>query len=630
MLYQIMDGTVSAGGRVILSHIDFEVKGREKIGLVGENGAGKTTLLKVLAGEWELDPDDKRQGPGISSSRSVTVGLLRQEAVSLEERGRTVEEYLLKGCAQKDLFSGERFAYETEFDKLFTGFGFGKSEKTRPIAAFSGGEQTKIALIRLLLAKPDILLLDEPTNHLDMPAVEWLEGYLKDYGKAAVFVSHDRFFLDQTADVICELSGGKIWRYPGNYTHYREEKRKRLALQEKAYARQQQELKRLDDLVERFKHKPNKAAFARSRRSIANRISLVEKPGGKEARLFTGEITPAVLGAKWVVEAKELKVGYDKPLFQLSLRVRRGLKIGIIGDNGTGKTAFLQTVAGHLDPLGGKCILGNRTVMGYFGQHSAEISSDLSVAEHFHRLYPSMTEKEARSVLGAYLFGGKRAGVKVDRLSGGEKARLVLAEILQGRPNLLLLDEPTNHMDIQAKEVLESAFRAYRGTILFVSHDRYFIRQVADALLIIEEDGVMYYPFGYEHYLSRSRMGKGESLSAQVRAEDQALISGLRAVPKAERHNLREPGTEEAYLDWKLGLAEKQLLKAEQAVEELWEGERGREERQRERAYLAWLEGGSVNFCSDEPGEKEGLLAAWEEWTKCCLEWYDIWAGDLR
>ncbi len=177
---------------------------------------------------------------------------------------------------------------------------------------------------------------------------------------------------------------------------------------------------------------------------------------------------------------------------------------------------------------------------------------------------------------------------------------------------------------------MESAFRAYRGTILFVSHDRYFIRQVADALLIIEEDGVMYYPFGYEHYLSRSRMGKGESLSAQVRAEDQALISGLRAVPKAERHNLREPGTEEAYLDWKLGLAEKQLLKAEQAVEELWEGERGREERQRERAYLAWLEGDSVNFCSDEPGEQEGLLAAWEEWTKCCLEWYDIWAGDLR
>ena len=270
-----------------------------------------------------------------------------------------------------------------------------------------------------------------------------------------------------------------------------EEKRKRLALQEKAYARQQQELKRLDDLVERFKHKPNKAAFARSRRSIANRISLVEKPGGKEARLFTGEITPAVLGAKWVVEAKELKVGYDKPLFQLSLRVRRGLKIGIIGDNGTGKTAFLQTVAGHLDPLGGKCILGNRTVMGYFGQHSAEISSDLSVAEHFHRLYPSMTEKEARSVLGAYLFGGKRAGVKVDRLSGGEKRRLYLLRILMEAPNILLLDEPTNDLDIRTLTILEDYLDGFSGIVIAVSHDRYFLDRMVRRIFAFEGDGAV-------------------------------------------------------------------------------------------------------------------------------------------
>ena len=262
MLYQIMDGSVSVGGTQILSHIDFEIKGKEKIAVVGRNGAGKTTLLRLISGELELDRDDRRQSEGIFRSRRLSVGMLHQQVFA--DPNRTVEEELMQDCPAKDTFDRERFEYEREYDILFTGFGFGKADKKRPLASFSGGEQTKIGLIRLLLQKPDILLLDEPTNHLDIASVEWLEQYLRTYEHAVVMVSHDRFFLDQVADVIYEVSGKKLIRYPGNYTQYRQEKQKRIAQQKKAYERQQEELERLNEVIERFKHKPTKASFARA------------------------------------------------------------------------------------------------------------------------------------------------------------------------------------------------------------------------------------------------------------------------------------------------------------------------------------------------------------------------------
>ena len=248
MLYQISDGTVSAGGEVILSHIDFEVRGAEKIAVVGKNGAGKTTLLRLIAGEIDLDRDDRRQGPGIVRARQATIGMLRQQAFSGDDR--TVEEEILSGCPEQDPFSRERFEYQREYEALFTGFGFRKEDRVKRLSRFSGGERTKIALIRLLLDKPDILLLDEPTNHLDLETVRWLEQYMRRYPGAVVMVSHDRFFLDRTADVIYELEDRKLTRYAGNYTAYREEKRKRRRLQAKAYERQQEGFKRLEELVE--------------------------------------------------------------------------------------------------------------------------------------------------------------------------------------------------------------------------------------------------------------------------------------------------------------------------------------------------------------------------------------------
>lgn len=595
MLYQILNGTVSVGGNTILDHIDFEIREKEKIAIVGANGTGKTTLLRLISGELELDRDDKRNTPGVKTSRNVTVGMLRQSNTA--DASKTIEEILLEGCPERDSFSKERFAYEMEYDRLFTGFGFEKSDKKKLFREFSGGEQTKIGLIRLLLEKPDILLLDEPTNHLDIETVEWLEDYMKIYPNAVVFVSHDRFFLDQVVTAVYELDRRKLRRYAGNYTQYRQQKAKDIKQQTKAYERQQAELKRLNELIEKFKHKPSKASFARSRKSIIERMELIEKPEAEAGSFFTGAIEPEILGPKWVYEAEHLKIGYNgRVIKELSLKLRRGQKIGIIGANGTGKTTFLKTVAGELPAVDGKGNLGNNVLLAYYDQQTASIQSEDTVLKHFHDLYPAMTEKEVRNTLGMYLFSGQDAAKKVSNLSGGEKARLMLAELITSRPNLMVLDEPTNHMDIKAKETLESAFKAYTGTMLFVSHDRYFISQLADAILVFEADRVMYYPFGYEHYLNHCRRDDGEDISALMEAENQALVAGLRAVPKPERHRLKEINTEEAYIDWRLRLAAEPVEAAREEVD---------------RQLLIW--------------DEEKLEEAVDNWTYECLKWYDVY-----
>lgn len=600
MLYQIKDGTVSAGGQTILSHIDFYIKEKEKIAVVGKNGAGKTTLLRLLAGELQLDRDDRRgmdtinsgeQGNdiarknvksgkrkntntnsalGIVTSRYITIGILRQADSSNQDK--TIEEILLESCPDKDSFSKERFDYEMEYDRLFTSFGFEKEEKSRTLGSFSGGEQTKISLIKLLLEKPDLLLLDEPTNHLDMKTVEWLEDYLINYPKAVVIVSHDRAFLDAVATGVYELENGALHRYAGNYTQYRQQKLKNLQIQRKAYERQQAEIAHNNELIDKFKHKPKKAAFARSRKTMLARMKLIEKPVEDEAHIFTGNIEPQFPGGKWVYEAKELKIGYDgSALLELTLRIRRGQKIAVIGDNGIGKSTFLKTVAGLIPPIKGTSQLGSNLLVGYFDQQSALIDSDKTVRDHFHELFPALVEKDLRKTLGMYLFGGANASKRISSLSGGEKSRLVLAELLTGRPNLMILDEPTNHMDIPAKETLESAFKAYTGTMLFVSHDRYFIKQVADAILVFEKDKVMYYPFGYDHYISRLKASQDGNLPALMQAKDAAMVEALAAVPKRERHETRQLSTDEAYLEWKLALAAEPVAKAAEEAEKVYE-----------------------------------------------------------
>ena len=683
MLYQIKDGTVSAGGQTILSHVDFYIKEKEKIAVVGKNGAGKTTLLRLLAGELQLDRDDRRgmdtinsgeQGNdiarknvksgkrkntnsalGIVTSRYITIGILRQ--VDSSNQDKTIEEILLESCPDKDTYSKGRFDYEMEYDRLFTGFGFEKEQKSRTLGSFSGGEQTKISLIKLLLEKPDLLLLDEPTNHLDMKTVEWLEDYLINYPKAVVMVSHDRAFLDAVATGVYELENGALHRYAGNYTQYRQQKLKNLQIQRKAYERQQAEIAHNNELIDKFKHKPKKAAFARSRKTMLARMKLIEKPVEDEAHIFTGNIEPQFPGGKWVYEAKELKIGYDgSVLLELSLRIRRGQKIAVIGDNGIGKSTFLKTVAGLIPPIKGTSQLGSNLLVGYFDQQSALIDSDKTVRDHFYELFPALVEKDIRKTLGMYLFGGANASKRISSLSGGEKSRLVLAELLTGRPNLMILDEPTNHMDIPAKETLESAFKAYTGTMLFVSHDRYFIKQVADAILVFENDKVMYYPFGYDHYISRLKASQDGNLPALMQAKDAAMVEALAAVPKRERHETRQLSTDEAYLEWKLALAAEPVAKAaeeaEKVYEELCEAESTlKAEMLRScdlsdfcEKILCGVEDKSCDIFNEklnkniinEDTTKENvdkLRLQYEKvadsWTNECTKWYDIYLDEM-
>ena len=633
MLYQIIDGTLAAGSEILLEHFDFEIKGRDRIAVVGPNGAGKTTLLRLIAGELTLERDDRRQMSGVRLARNVTIGMLSQQAFT--ETDRTVEEEIMAICPARDTWDRERFDFEQEYDRIFTGFGFTKPDKQKKLSEFSGGEQTKIAMIRLLLMQPDILLLDEPTNHLDMETVEWLEQYLRSYTKAVVMVSHDRFFLDRTAEIVYELTGKKLVRYAGNYTEYRRQKYKKIEIQTKQYAQQQAEIDRLETLIERFKHKPKKAAFARSKKKVLERMEKLPKPDRLEEHLFTGDLLPAVPGSKWALETEKLQPGYDRPLLELSLRIRKGQKIGIIGSNGAGKSTFLKTVAGILPPFKGKCQTGMNIQMGYFDQQTAALDSEESVLAHFHRLFPAMIEKEARQYLAAYLFEGADVCKKVGQLSGGEKSRLVLAEILGTRPNFLVLDEPTNHMDIPAKETLESAFKAYRGTMLFVSHDRYFIEQVADALLIFENGKASYYPFGYRHYLERKErmeaLGRstsisgstagneaGDNMAAIIRAEDQALIAGLQNVPKGASLLGHELSTEQAFLDWQLRLAAEAMEQKKQQVEKLTE----EMEEHRIKTYASpdWMQEPDEDCWQDDR-----MAEAFSAWQQACLDWYDIW-----
>ena len=428
-------------------------------------------------------------------------------------------------------------------------------------------------------------------------------------------VSHDRAFLDAVATGVYELENGALHRYAGNYTQYRQQKLKNLQIQRKAYERQQAEIAHNNELIDKFKHKPKKAAFARSRKTMLARMKLIEKPVEDEAHIFTGNIEPQFPGGKWVYEAKELKIGYDgRALLELSLRIRRGQKIAVIGDNGIGKSTFLKTVAGLIPPIKGTSQLGSNLLVGYFDQQSALIDSDKTVRDHFHELFPALVEKDLRKTLGMYLFGGANASKRICSLSGGEKSRLVLAELLTGRPNLMILDAPTNHMDIPAKETLESAFKAYTGTMLFVSHDRYFIKQVADAILVFEKDKVMYYPFGYDHYISRLKASQDGNLPALMQAKDAAMVEALAAVPKRERHETRQLSTEEAYLEWKLALAAEPVMKAaeeaEKVYEELCEAESELNEENVDKLRLQY--------------EKVA-----DSWTNECTKWYDIYLDEM-
>lgn len=529
MLYQISNGAVAFGDDVILHSIDFEIRNTEKIAIVGRNGCGKTTLLKLISGEVEMEKLDSDESAFIAKAGNPEIGYLKQIAfddpdVTLEQEVRKCfvkmderkaelaraaaelehdysDEKVARYTAMEEAFKDDGgYYYEKEYEVMIRKFGFSDDERKKPIRDFSGGQQTKIAFIKLLLSKPDILLLDEPTNHLDVTTIEWLEGYLKSYPKAVVVVSHDRMFLDNVVDVVYEIEYGTARRYPGNYTNFIARKKENYDKQMKDHIAQQKEIERLQRMVTRFKGKPTKTSMAQSKQKAIDRMVIIEAPDKYDNKTFHANFQPEKETGNDVLYTSELAIGYDHPLSVVSLDLKRGEKLGILGGNGLGKSTFLKTIVGKIPALSGEYRFGTNVQIGYFDQQMAMYTSNKTVLDDFWDEYPNLTETEARNALGAFLFSGEDVFKNVNMLSGGEKVRLALCKILKTGPNVLVLDEPTNHMDIVGKETLESMLKDYKGTLIFVSHDRYFVKKVATQLLVFEDGTTNLYQFGYEQY----------------------------------------------------------------------------------------------------------------------------------
>lgn len=560
MQFKIQNGTVELSGEPILSSVNIEINDTSRIAVVGRNGCGKTTLLKLISGEYSLTKRDSDEDSFIAVSGKPRIGVLSQmtfddESVTLTEEIRKAysdiielkaeldkaqvemeleqsEENIKSYTALLDLFTNRGgFYFEREYEAAIKRFGFTDEQKSRPLSEFSGGQRTRLAFLKLLLSKPDILLLDEPTNHLDIEAVEWLEEYLKSYKKAFVVVSHDRMFLDNVAETVYEIEYGKTYKYAGNYTRFTELKRERREQQSKEYEAQKKEIARLTELADKFRYKPTKAAMAQSKLKQIERLKPVEAPMSYDMRTFHADFEPEDIGVKDVLSVKSLEIGYTSVLSIIDLEMHRGDRIGIIGGNGLGKSTFIKTLVGAVKPISGTIKLGPRVKIGYFDQQMALYSSPDTVLNDFLKAFPGMTDFEARSALGAFLFSGEDVFKTVDMLSGGERVRLALCKLFKSRPNFLILDEPTNHMDIVGKETLEEMLSGFSGTVLFVSHDRYFIRKLSTSLLSFEPDGVKLYPYGYTQYLENKKLSE----APKPTAEKHIKVSKSFTTPAKER-----------------------------------------------------------------------------------------------
>lgn len=537
MKYQIKHAIVQYAANVILEDVNFEVHENEKIAIVGRNGCGKTTLLKLIAGDIEMSNLDSDEECGIFMAGKQEIGFLRQ--ISFEDGEVTVEDEIKKALApvfecekrmaeiETQLQQGEDKRLLSEYDSLqkkmealhgyswridmeiiFQKFGFALEDLKRPIGSFSGGQQTKVAFIKLLLERPDIMLLDEPTNHLDLVTIEWLEEYLKSYDKAVIIVSHDRMFLDRVIDVTYEIEYKKIKRYPGNYSAFVKRKEENLVKQEKDYELQQKEIERLTEWIEKWKNTPTKVAATRSKRMAIEHMVKVEKPVRFDTKTFHAFFEPQRESYSDVIIANKLKIGYDEVLSTVSFALHKKDRIAILGENGKGKSTLLKTLVGIIPSLGGSFTIGTNVDYGYFDQQEAVINKadpKQSVLDNFWETYPKLLRNDVRSALGAFMFSGEEVEKEMGQLSGGELVRLALCKMFYTKPNLLILDEPTNHMDMIGKEALEQMLKDYNCTVLFVSHDRYFIKQVATGVLEFAEDEVRQYNCGYDDYLEEKR-----------------------------------------------------------------------------------------------------------------------------
>ncbi|MBO5475624.1 MAG: ABC-F family ATP-binding cassette domain-containing protein [Bacilli bacterium] len=533
MKYSIRNGSVTLSGNTILEEVDFEVNSREHIAIVGPNGAGKTTLLNAIINPELFDEGIGDEKFNITKIGEFNIGFLKQiefkddrellidivrepfkELINMEKKIQNLVEEMNTNNSNElikkytdtienfKLLGG--YSYKKEYEVMLNKFGFTEADKEKAISSFSGGEKTKIAFIKLLLSKPDLLILDEPTNHLDIKTIEWLEEYLANYKGAIIIVSHDRMFINNIASIIYDIDYGRVIKYNGNYSFFEKTKKANYEKLLHDYEAQQREIKRLTSIYERFRNKPTKASMALSKLHQVEKMELIDKPNKIDMKTFKTNLDSIEQSVKRVLVAKDLVIGYDKPLAKLNFEIMRGKKIGIIGANGTGKSTLLKTLHGVITPLDGELSYGLKVLPGYFDQ-SLEFITDSCVLTEMREYNKELTELQARSALGSFLFKGEDVYKDLSILSGGEKVRLQLCKILYNKPNFLILDEPTNHMDIASKEHLEDILTEYKGTIIFVSHDRYFVEKIADELIVFEESGASYYPFGYGEYLEKIR-----------------------------------------------------------------------------------------------------------------------------
>ena len=591
MRIEIINGSVEYDGNTVLSEINFSVSDKEKIALVGRNGSGKTSILKCISGEVPLVSGTGDEKFSFSISGAPKIGYLQQvslndeltlrqeilsaykDVVGLENKLQILLDKMSENPSDENVGAYSRamerfeniggYLYKKEYLTAVSKFGFSAEDLDKKLSCFSGGQRTKIALMKLLLEKPDVLLLDEPTNHLDIAAVEWLEGYLKNYKNSVVIVSHDRMFLDRIVGVVYEIEYGVTTRYKGNYTAFLAQKQQAYDKALKDAKWKSAEIDRLRKIVERFRYKATKAAMAQSKLKEIERLGTVETPRRFDTSTFASSFQPEYESVRDALFVKDLVFGYDKPLGEISLAVERGQKIGVIGSNGTGKSTLLKTITGLIPPLSGDVRFGVKTRVGYFDQTIAATKSELSVLEDFRAEFPELNDGEIRKTLGGFLLSGDDVFKCVKDLSGGEKVRLALSKIFRRRPNFLILDEPTNHMDIIGKETLEKLLMDFSGTVIVVSHDRYLINRVTKSLIVFENGGVRYFDGTFDEYEEREKETAEEV--AKEKPEKTKKTGGERYVESKEEAR-RKHRVE--FLEKKITALEEELSRAQAKLDD--------------------------------------------------------------
>lgn len=591
MRIEIINGSVEYDGNTVLSEINFSVSDKEKIALVGRNGSGKTSILKCISGEVPLVSGTGDEKFSFSISGAPKIGYLQQvslndeltlrqeilsaykDVVGLENKLQILLDKMSENPSDENVGAYSRamerfeniggYLYKKEYLTAVSKFGFSAEDLDKKLSCFSGGQRTKIALMKLLLEKPDVLLLDEPTNHLDIAAVEWLEGYLKNYKNSVVIVSHDRMFLDRIVGVVYEIEYGVTTRYKGNYTAFLAQKQQAYDKALKDAKWKSAEIDRLRKIVERFRYKATKAAMAQSKLKEIERLGTVETPRRFDTSTFASSFQPEYESVRDALFVKDLVFGYDKPLGEISLAVERGQKIGVIGSNGTGKSTLLKTITGLIPPLSGDVRFGVKTRVGYFDQTIAATKSELSVLEDFRAEFPELNDGEIRKTLGGFLLSGDDVFKCVKDLSGGEKVRLALSKIFRRRPNFLILDEPTNHMDIIGKETLEKLLMDFSGTVIVVSHDRYLINRVAKSLIVFENGGVRYFDGTFDEYEEKEK--ETAEKVAKEKPEKTKKTGGERYVESKEEAR-RKHRVE--FLEKKITALEEELSRAQAKLDD--------------------------------------------------------------